>query len=167
MKQKTSCSCFLATLAIALVLTSCTKTGQIGLQGAQGPQGNPGSTGPQGPPGDTGTANVIYSKWDSSFSGTSAVWPIPEITQGVLDSSVVLIFVKQNGFVYQIPISNLNGSGFYIIDLMGVGYIYIYCDANDNLKDFAFRYVIIPGGVAANFIHKSYQEIFTQFNLTP
>jgi hypothetical protein len=164
MKQKIPFPGLLVTLAVAIVFTSCTKTGQIGLQGPQGPQGNPGATGSQG---NTGTANVIYSEWDSSFTGTSVVWSVPAITQGVLDSAVILVYVKQETAIFQLPYDNLNGSGFYLNDLMFVGQIQIYCSTGYTLKDFAFRYVIIPGGVAANYVHKDYQEISTLFKLTP
>ncbi|HEV9037456.1 MAG TPA: hypothetical protein VGQ51_12565 [Puia sp.] len=44
------------------------------MVGATGPAGPRGQQGIHGKKGDTGTANVIYSAWSSSFSGTSQCW---------------------------------------------------------------------------------------------
>jgi hypothetical protein len=167
MKQKTFPGITLFAFIVALGLFGCTKAGPAGpagQSGAQGPQGPTGNTGPQG---DTGTANVIYSNWVSGFSGTIAYWSVPDITTGVLDSSVVLVYERELNAVVQLPFSNPNGSGFYVIDLLTAGQISIYCDASDNLSEFSFRYVIIPGGVAAQYAHLTYQQISSKFRITP
>ena len=152
--------CFL----LIFLLSKCTKEGSAGPTGPQGP---PGAAGQQGPNGDPGTANVMYSAWDSGFSGTSADWSTPAINAGVLDSSVVLVYVRQNSFVYQVPYDNVNGSGFFINDLLGVGNIFLFCNASYNLNQVGFRYVIIPGGLAIQDVHLSYEHIVNLYNIQP
>jgi len=156
----------LCCLILALGLSMCSKQGPTGATGATGPQG---PAGPQGPKGDTGTANVIYSKWDSSFSGTSAVWSVPAITRGILDSGNVLVYVEQSGYVYPLPYDNVNGSGFYINDLLYPGQISLYCSSAYNLNEFKFRYVIIPGGDQAAALKNNYeyQYVTQTFNMMP
>jgi hypothetical protein len=147
----------------------CSKQGPAGATGATGATGAQGAAGPQGPKGDTGTANVIYSKWDSAFSGTSATWSVPAITLGILDSGTVLVYVNQNGYVYPVPYDNVNGSGFYINDLLSAGRISLFCNSAYNLNEFKFRYVIIPGGVQVTDIkgEYQYQYITNLFNIAP
>jgi hypothetical protein len=99
-------------LLLALGLPMCSKTGTAGATGTQGPAG------PQGSKGDVGTANVVYSEWTDGFSGTSAIWAVSAITQGVLDSAAILVYVNQNGYVFPLPYDNVNGSGFYVNDLI-------------------------------------------------
>lgn len=164
MKHFKVVSIALCSLLIVVMFSMCGKTGPAGATGATGAQG---PAGPHGVKGDTGTANVIYSKWDSAFSGTSANWTVPAITQGILDSGTVLVFVNQNGYVYPLPYDNVNGSGFYINDLLSVGKISLYCNASYNLNQFKFRYVIIPGGVQVNDIRNDYWAIANKFNLAP
>ena len=55
-------------LSIALVvgIVSCSKDGPAGPAGATGPAGPAGAAGAQGPAGQPGTANVIYSDWDTT-----------------------------------------------------------------------------------------------------
>jgi hypothetical protein len=153
----------LCCLILALGLTMCSKQGPAGATGATGATG---PAGPQGPKGDTGTANVIYSKWDSSFSGTSAVWSVPAITKGILDSGTVLVYVQQNGYVYPLPYDNVNGSGFYLNDLLYLGQISLYCNSSYNLNEFKFRYVIIPGGVAVADVQNGYEYITGKYHIT-
>jgi len=153
----------LCCLVLALELSMCSKQGPAGATGAPGPQG---PAGPQRPKGDTGTANVIYSKWDSSFSGVSAIWNVPVITQGILDSGNVLVYVNQNGYVYPLPYDNLNGSGFYINDLLSPGKISLFCSSAYNLNEFKFRYVIIPGGVSAADADNGYGYITNKYHIT-
>jgi len=152
----------LCSLVLVLGLSRCSKQGSAGATGATGPQG---PVGPQGPKGDTGIANIVYSKWDSSFAGTSAVWTVPAITQGILDSGTVLVYVWQSGYVYPLPYDNVNGSGFYVNDLLSVGQIHLYCNASYNLNQFKFRYIIMHGGVAGTDIKKGYEFIANKFNI--
>ena len=166
MKTAIKCLTTLACLILALGLSMCSKQGPAGATGAAGATG---PAGPQGPKGDTGTANVIYSKWDSSFSGTSTIWDVAAITRGILDSGNVLVYVEQNGYVYPLPYDNVNGSGFYINDLLYPGQISLFCSSSYNLNEFKFRYVIIPGGVQVADVKSEYQYqyITNLFNIAP
>lgn len=156
----------LCCLILALGFSMCSKQGPAGPQGATGATGATGPQGPQGARGDTGTANVIYSKWDSSFSGTSAIWNVPAITRGILDTGTVLVYVDQNGYVYPLPYDNVNGSGFYLNDLLYSGQISLFCNSSYNLNEFKFRYVIIPGGVAAADAENSYEFITSKYHIS-
>ena len=148
-----------------------------------GCSGDTGPTGPAGPTGDTGltgdpeTANVMFSAWftPSTYTLTSPFGvnvlshdeAAAQVTQAILDTGVVLVFGKLNGYsttiwptdqVGQLPISVQ-----YIIDViqldvwsanLSVGNVQIAFMNNMNLYTslftaHEFRYVIIPGGVAA------------------
>src|SRR5690348_15878845 len=71
-----------------------------------------GDTGPAGPQGSTGTANVIYSDWFSPSTWTMTTVlgikhfdytrPTPAITQGIIDSGVVLTYGKMVGYNPQV-----------------------------------------------------------------
>jgi hypothetical protein len=163
-KESVIARLMLCLLALGLVLPACTKQGPTGATGATGPAG---PSGPTGATGAKGNANVVYSAWDSSFSGTSAVWQVPALTTGVLDSAAVMVYVRQNGYVYPVPYDNVNGSGFYINDLLWPGQISLFCSSAYNLNEFAFRYVIIPPGVAGQSEAPSYEELVSQYHLTP
>ncbi|TDX00929.1 hypothetical protein EDB95_1959 [Dinghuibacter silviterrae] len=132
-----------------MVLPACTKTGATGPKGA------------------TGNANIQYSAWDSTFSGTYATWSVPALTPGVLDSSIVLVFVRQNGYVYQLPYDNVNGSGFYINDLLNTGIITLSCNSGYNLNQFAFRYMIAPGNTVITGLPMDYQSLTSRFGIAP
>jgi hypothetical protein len=157
------CSHLLALISFLAVI-GCSKQGPTGPKGDTGLQG---AQGPQGPKGDTGTANVIYSDWTGGFSGTSTTWDVAALTAGVLDSSVILIYALEDGFVFTLPDDNVNGSGFYLNDLITQGAIELFCDASDNLNEFKFRYVIIPPGVLATGITPSYQELTSRLGIAP
>jgi hypothetical protein len=139
-------------------------TGPAGATGATGPQG---PSGPQGSKGDSGTANVIYSQWVGGISGYSAYWYIPALTQGIYDSGAILLYAQsQFGFIYQLPFyMDLDNIVSYISDAIQPGGVVLSC--NENLDAFTFRYVIIPGGVAADEIGQGYLHIVTKFNITP
>ncbi len=91
------------TLAIgmlALAFAACTST--------------PGPAGPAGPSGPTGTANVIYSAWkfaaadwnnitiDSAVMKTSFILA-PEVTQAILDSGDVRVYLRLTGVLTPTP----------------------------------------------------------------
>jgi hypothetical protein len=144
-----------------LVLLGCSKQGPAGAAGPQGPQGPTGPTGPGGSKGDTGTANVIYSQWDTSFSGTSAEWVVPELTQSIIDSGVVLVYFKAGGLVYQL---NYVQETFYFLYYTAPGYIYMV--TSGNLANQPTRYILIPGGVpSGNSIPKDYKLLCQQYNI--
>ena len=138
--------------------------GSTGPAGQQGQQGPAGPQGPQGPRGATGSANVIYSYWIPGVYGLANNLSVPDITQGILDSGVVLVYtyVIASKVVYQLPVSFPNG--FYIDDDYEIGEISI---ASSNiLSAYYFRYIIIPGGVfSGQSIPKDYHTLCQQYDI--
>jgi hypothetical protein len=164
------------------------------------------SKGPAGPQGTTGTANVIYSAWfkpstytkDTVF-GTYGFYfnqAAPDITQQVLDSSVVITYGKLDGYVASIWPTNqvaplpiiityMDGASADIDTwsaLLTPGNIEIQLQSSLNAyggisNAHQFRYVIIPGGVAAarpapgstssvpDYANMSYQQLCSTFNI--
>jgi hypothetical protein len=181
-------------------------TGQ-GDQGEPGEQGEQGATGPQGPKGDpgqdgqdgedgangedgeTGTANVIYSEWfdgdfDTDITNGFDVFEVdaPEITQEVLDTSVIFVFARSNtGAYFLLPVSF---EGFldenYWARIINAGTLQIGVEGmngNNNIGEpflnNLFRYIIIPGGVPSSgksvtsqdYTKMSYEEIADLFDI--
>lgn len=159
-------------MVCALSLISCAKDGKDGVDGVNG---EPGATGPRGA---TGTANVIYSDWftPSTYTQTTVysivhfryVQAAPKITAAILDKGVVLVYAKLEG--YQTTIWPKGQVGLLPITLQlkpgSTTYsdvITYNCTAGKLTIDFSssinayttisnlhsYRYVIIPGGVAA------------------
>jgi hypothetical protein len=179
----------------SIIISSCSK-------GPAGPAGPIGSTGPQG---TTGTANVIYSAWftpstytkDTVF-GTYGFYfnqAAPEITQQILDSSVVITYGKLDGYTtviwptnqvapLPIVITYMNGANANIDTwsaLLTPGNVEIQLQSSTNAyggisNAHKFRYVIIPAGVAAarpalgatsipDYANMSYQQLCSTFNI--
>ena len=155
--------------------------------------------------GATGTANVIYSDWftpstyvkDTVFGvwGFSYNKAAPEITAQMLDSSSVLVFGKLNGYnpviwptgqVSQLPITIIYLSGSTPYEdvwsaLATVGNLKIRLIDDHNAygsisNAHQFRYIIIPGGIAAarpavgttappNYAAMSYQQLCAKLNI--
>jgi hypothetical protein len=170
MKQKHFYQFALLVTMVVLILLGCTKQGPAGAAGATGPQGPQGSngstgpTGPGGPKGDTGTANVIYSKWDSSFIGTFDIWEMPQITQGFLDSGVVLVYFRNSAHeIFQL---NYSVGTFYIYYYTIPSYIYLNASNGANLANYAFRFVLIPGARAiGTSLQKDYKQLCQQYDI--
>ena len=170
------------TLAVALLirvaLVAFLSFGIVSCQkGDTGPAGATGATGATGAKGAAGTANVIYSGWFTPPSWTEdTVFGIYQffyndsttaITQGVLDSGVVMTFGQLDGYitsiwptnqVAQLPIAitYMEGSTTYTDTwsaLATPGNLQIQFVNNMNLyggisNAHKFRYVIIPGGAS-------------------
>jgi hypothetical protein len=162
----------------AFIAISCTKEGPEGPVGATGLQGPPGSTGPAGPAGPAGPSgsSVIYSNW---FAPAAADWidttigipgpvkrawrPSATLTLPMLQTCVVLAYMAfdpvATARTYQLP------TQFFVTGLttpFTMGYvvqpgrvIYYYGTVNGSPNtvafnpNYQFRYVIIPGSVAA------------------
>jgi len=177
-------------LSLALAVIACSK-GPTGAQGAQGVQG------PQGPQGVTGTANVIYSAWfpaDSTGWDTLTYAPsygayatfdkaAPGITQPIIDSGVVLAYMKGD------PTSGLSNDVFPLPYSIGIGYGFtdlwdFVLNAPGNIRflyksdypwdpghlgSISFRYVIIPGGVPGGRMRDprkmTYQEVCQAYGI--
>jgi hypothetical protein len=115
-----------------------------------------GDTGPAGPVGPAGPDSVMYSDWitlsltfnntDSLFEQTIAA---PSITQGVLDSGLVVSYIQytdQN--TGEVHIQSIASLGSLIWDDYSVGKVNMF--ANLNLSDFLYRYVVIRGTTKIN-----------------
>lgn len=111
-----------------------------------------GDTGPQGPQGPAGPDSVTYSGWITlamqSVSGDTIFHQAinaPAITQGILDSGIILSYVKDtDGYIY-------HASDIGIYPAYAVGLIDVLSFYNDYTGT-PFRYVIIPGSVSAGNI---------------
>lgn len=153
-------------------------TGPAGPAGPTGPAGPQGPAGAPGAPGPAGTANVIYSPWVTTVTGDWVngftapnnynVWRVynrtaPGVTQNIIDQGVVLAFGKNFIIgastplpgVVQLPYMENFNMQFYGFNLSQVGRITFTYDPGDGFErpdnqiiGIAYRYVIIPGGVA-------------------
>lgn len=174
----------LALLAGLLCAAACKK-------GDPGPPGPPGPAGPAGTPGKT---NVFYSNWfrppayvkDTVFGifGFKHNEPAPLITQGIIDSGVVLVYGKLLGYVATVwPVNQ--------VQLMPIDLTYIQSGKTqtdtwnarpsagnlqirfvNNTNEYnaistahQFRYVIIPGGQRINLPLLTYQEVCEQYGI--
>ncbi len=141
-----------------LLLSVVLMTSVTACKGEDGTDGQDGATGAQGPAGQDGNANVIYSDW---FAPT---WTVPAssasfthaaagITQEVLDTGVIMVYMKIYDHVYPLPIS-FNGDTIpkefnFWADL---GSLRIWFTAESSYSPsstMTFRYIIIPGSNAA------------------
>ncbi|WP_337042050.1 hypothetical protein [Emticicia sp. 17c] len=168
-------------------------TGITGATGAKGDKGDPGaagangtngSQGAKGDKGDTGTANVIYSDWviptSSNWQKVSDInytYTIAEsrITQDMVDTGVVLAYVRQNSAspAYLLPfslttptsISNYN-VGMYMGNIV-INFLELLEPSGKPANNLQFRYVIIPGGVKArvNIDYTNFDTVATAFGI--
>lgn len=151
-----------------------------GEDGAVGPAGAQGEQGQQGEQGETGTANVIYSDWITVFPDPTIILPIgtfdaPGLTQEIRDTGVVLVYGQSEltgtGTVTAIP--SESGGQIYTTNI-GASSITIIVEkpASESVFLPRARYVIIPGGVAADknaagidYTKMSYEEIKALFDI--
>lgn len=187
---------FLISIVTSLfVFTAC--EGPEGPTGPAGPQGPQGEQGPEGPQGPAGTANVIYSDWTSfdednwsaafsSFGQTKREYPVdePEVTQDIIDQGTVAVYVRFGGTPDRIsilpviePISSFDDQ-VLDFDLALETIIITFHNLLDNSVDpgtinpaTEFRYIIIPGGTAANKAASpdinNYYEVMKYYGITP
>lgn len=147
-------------------------TGATGATGATGPAGPQGPVGPQGPQGPAGTANVIYSSWFTFAAGEwadstivnvgaakRAIKAAPGVTAAVLNQGVVLSYMAfsadPNQAFYALPFTLTGTLPIVFGHLPVTGKVVYYLVNQDGTNPgfttpttFAYRYVIIPGGVA-------------------
>lgn len=158
-------------LAMVILFTfSCAEDGEVGPQGSAGQDGQDGTNGVDGM---DGNANVISSDWftPSSYTLSTGFGGIillehdqeaTEITQEIIDSGVVLVYGKLNGYnpsiwptdqVSLLPIILTYDLSPADIDtwtaLLSVGNIKIRFTNNNNRysslnTNHSFRYLIIP-----------------------
>ena len=105
-------------VATALFNYSCKKgdpgaTGDAGAIGATGPTGATGSTGPQGPAGVAGNANVIQYTYQSVTFTNSKDYLMPNMTQGRIDSSLILAYYMPSGSPAWYPVPGVGINRLY------------------------------------------------------
>jgi hypothetical protein len=162
-------------ITMTVLFIACSKEGPAGAKGDTGAAGPAGGAGPAGPKGDTGVANVIYSAWldvgyapDTTHRGTiidTNFWVggmvAPKITNDILNRGTVKVFLNANvpaqPAVFPLPLTDFIGlTGVLSINpFYTLGQINLIATDNAStfitggVKAWQYRYVIIPGGVAA------------------
>ncbi len=129
----------LATIII-IGLTSCSK----------------GDTGPAGPAGPAGPDSVMYSDWitlNFTFNNTDSLYEqtiaAPAITQGVLDSGLVVSYIQYTDqSTGEVHIQSIASLGSLIWDDYSLGKVNMF--ANINLSTYLYRYVVIRGTTKVN-----------------
>ncbi len=160
-----------------------------------------GDTGPEGPAGPQGSPNVKYSDWfkpnayilTTIFSVKNFTYEksVPEITQPILDSGLVIVFAKLLGYnpsiwpanqVAQMPISlTYLQSGATMTDSwsaltapqkLTIRFVNDKNEYNVIATAHQFRYVIVPGGskiagrsTIGNYEQMSYSELCRHFGI--
>lgn len=188
---------------VSLLIFSCSDgedgaigpAGQDGVNGVDGTNGADGNDGADGEDGQPGTANVIYSDWIARDFETNVAAETNEqllttfdVTEFNLNEDVVLVYGRREANILvseikQLPYIFASQSEFYsfeVASFAGGSSLRIEVatlDGGTNLFTFFddFRYVIIPGGVAAptssatksvrDYTKMSYEEIITLFNI--
>ena len=150
--------------------------------GPAGTAGPTGVAGPTGANGAAGTANVIYSPWVSFPASSTTAAPylynftVTQITQDLLEKGVVLSFVRIAGTAgptsetfplpYIFP-SGTTASNSEIYASYIVGNIKIR--STISISGVGFRYIIIPGGIAAGrqaaVDYTDYEAVKKYYNL--
>jgi hypothetical protein len=153
-------------VAVALVLTACTKEGPAGPAGAQGPEGPTGPAGPSGPTGPAGSVNVFYSNWldvtfeGSDTSGFTAEIAAPLLADSILARGEVRVYLNigtaEDPTVLPLPL-DATAFGAIITPIFEIGLITLIASDDvstftntNNQKSLQYRYVIIPGGTPAS-----------------
>lgn len=161
-------SSYLLVFTAALLFTAC-KKGDTGPAGEKGDAGEKGATGATGATGKSGSANVIYSNWidvtfnavDTSFEGHIEA---PKIVDSIVQKGEVKVYWNINTpaapTIVALPYAD-NGlifglKDFLIFPIVQAGNIFLESTYNTSSrtnengeKIFQYRYIIIPGGVAA------------------
>lgn len=167
MKKLTLQITAIAFVAVNVLLASCSKEGPAGPQGDQGLQGPQGTPGAKGDKGEPGTANVIYSDWlDVTFNEGVARIEAQELTADILNGGDIKVYwnagtaaiplvvpvpcVFPIAFIVEEP--EEDQPDVYIDPYFQVGAINL--GSNYDLTTtpegaFRFRYILIPGGIAA------------------
>lgn len=122
----------------------------------------------KGPKGDPGTANVIYSDFTVSRTGTRDTTidgskmkfthlVESKITSEVMESGTVLVYFRYNSDIFPIPYTSFAGEKLSTMNFfLKPGRIYITRFTHDNSAStplptiLKYRYIIIPGGLKAN-----------------
>jgi hypothetical protein len=134
-----------------LTFSSCKKE-VVGAKGDQGAQGIQGVQGAQGVKGQNGNANVIgsnevtISSWTQNSISWTANLTMGAITQDVVNTGTVKVFIKYGSEWWALPdISGKNSTQYGF----GVGSVTLYNSNSDgtlpsNPSSKTFRIVVIP-----------------------
>jgi len=129
--MKRSAQLFVVLVCFVTGMYSCSKTGATGATGA------------------TGTANVLYSNWSNlsmSFNSSDSAYEqtitADSLTQAVLDSGLVLSYIKYTNTAGATQVENANT---YMEDVLALKSIKLYSYTFD-FTGVPFRYIIIHGG---------------------
>jgi hypothetical protein len=151
-------------------IISCSDDGKDGVDGLNGMDGEPG------------TANVIYSDWlerpngtETTIDATSGMlytYSVPQITNEILNSGTVLVYMQFNGAdIFALPYTSRAGGNINTIEaITTLGNLKIFRYRHDGVAPaisvgfgVKFRYIIIPGGTPAarsiNLRDRSYEEV--------
>ncbi|PIB38416.1 collagen-like protein [Maribacter sp. 4G9] len=172
------------TLVLGLMLSLVSCSPEDGTDGVIGPQGEQGLQGEAGQQGPEGTENVTYSPWIvSDFPNpltqevTRFTIEAPDLTQGIMDNGIILVFGRDNGGVYQLPVyfSSSNGQIYtYAIDTPGALSIQVTLTLLAPVPALdSYRYVLIDEGAPdttgksakLDYSKMTYSEIKTLFNI--
>jgi hypothetical protein len=180
-----------AFVCLALFFAGCGKTGPAGAVGPAGAQGATGAAGVAGPTGPEGNANVMVD----TFTLTNSQWAynsqysletspgsyteyftryhdvtLPAITQGIIDSGMVLAYFVPNPLLStinwtQLPFQFLDGSEEFFYNVVfttlpgkvELGYFFQQINSGAtiptlstyNIPTYTFRLVVISGSLAA------------------
>lgn len=187
MKQVLRCMPYALVLSVVVFFAACSKDGDQGPVGPPGGNGAPGPTGPKGDSGLPGSANVIYSAWlDVKFQGVqtatnpdgsidtvlyAAVIPAPKMDSILLGHALVNVYINLgtalSPSIVLLPYTDEYGTLIrYVASSKSISLI-----ANGNPstqttaagKRYQYRYVLVPGGVAARtasgFDWKNYGQV--------
>ncbi|HVY75512.1 MAG TPA: hypothetical protein VG890_11815 [Puia sp.] len=111
-----------------------------------------GDTGPAGPQGPAGPDSVVYSQWillSPTFDDNDTLFldtvNAPSITQGILDSGIVLSYVNIGSSSAPDIVATSSINYVVLFEEFTVGKIYLTISPYDDLSDMPYRYVTIPG----------------------
>lgn len=170
-----------AILVIAMITISCSSDdGADGADGAQGP---------------AGTANVIYSAWISAPAGTpetidgtsglSTSIAAPQLTADIMEKGTILVYMSFGSATNTFTLPYTSTAGGFTNTITAIASLntiklFRFKHANDGTTvslpaTLKWRYVLIPGGVAASNSKKvnpdyskmSYEEVCAYFNIQP
>lgn len=158
--------------AFIVLFASCAKDGE------PGPQGPAGQNGINGQDGNANVQSYLFTVYSNMWSGSGSnfkyvVLNVPQITQSVVDSGMVLVYRVYNGYNALLPITNYTGS-----DELTISFLYqageVEIDINStapitNLLTYYFRVVVVTGHVRMAYAHlnwSNYEEVKNAFNFS-
>ena len=155
----------------AILLVTACKKGDNGPAGEKGDKGDKGDAGAAGAAGKAGSANVIYSPWiDVTFNAVDTAFEAsidaPKIVDSIIQKGEVKVFWNLGsasaGGIVTLPYQDngliLGAKDLFVFPIVQAGKIFIESTYNvgtrpsssdPNTKVWQYRYVIIPGAVAA------------------